>query len=97
MTDCKSLYDCLVKDGPQNSLSEKRLAVDIVGLQDVAATFDEENPRETFRWTLGRKQLAAAMTKRIPSYKLRQILERGWVSLVAEDGDDYVMRTDVGQ
>ena len=25
ITDCKSLYDCLVKDGPQNSLSENAL------------------------------------------------------------------------
>ena len=100
VTDCKSLYDCLVKDGPQNSLSEKRLAVDIVGLQDVAATFDEENPKETFRWIPGHKQLADAMAKRIPPYKLREILERGWVSLVAEDGNDYVMRSEnntVGQ
>ena len=36
--DGKSLDDCLVKDGPH----ETRLAVDIVGLKDVAVTFDEE-------------------------------------------------------
>ena len=94
VTDCKSLYDCLVKDGPQNSLSEKRLAVDIVGLQDVAAAFDEENPKETFRWIPGHKQLAECMTKRIPPYKLREILERGWVLLVAEDGNDSTMKSE---
>ena len=94
VTDCKSLYDCLVKDGPQNSLSEKRLAVDIVGLQDVAAAVDEDNPQETFRWIPAHKQLADCMTKRIPAYKLREILERGWVSLVAEDGNDFTMKSE---
>ena len=59
--------------------------------------FDEENPKETFRWIPGHKQLADAMTKKIPSYKLRQILERGWVSLVAEDGNDFVMKSDASQ
>ena len=71
--------------------------MDIVGLQDVAATFDEENPKGTFWWIPGHKQLADAMTKKIPSYKLRQILEWGWVSLVAEDGNDFVMKSDAGQ
>ena len=41
--------------------------------------------------------MADAMTKKIPSYKLRQILERGWVSLVAEDGNDFVMKSDASQ
>ena len=92
VTDCKSLYDCLVRDGPQNSLSEKRLAVDIVGLQDVAAAFDEENPKETIRWNPYHKQLADCMTRRTLPYKLREILERGSVSLVADDGNDFTMK-----
>ena len=83
ITDCKSLYDCLVKDGPQNSLSEKRLAVDMAGLQDVAAEFDEENPSETFKWIPGDKQLADGMTKKMPTYKLRELLCRDTLSVVA--------------
>ena len=60
----------------------------------VAAAFDEENPNETFRWIPGHKQLADCMTKRIPPYKLREILERGWVSLVADDGNDFTMKAE---
>ena len=82
ITDCKSLHDCLVKDGPQNSLSEKRLAVDIAGLQDVAAEFDEENPSATFKWIPGVNQLADGMTKKMQTYKLRDLLSRASLSIV---------------
>lgn len=80
-TDCKSLYDTLIKDGPRNSLSEKRRAVDIVGLQDIAGLFDEENPASTFRWIPGNTQCADGMTKTMATYKLREILQRCRFSL----------------
>ena len=76
VTDCKSWFDCLTNGGPENSRSEKRLTVDIVGLQDVATMFDEENPRRTFSWVPSAPQFVDGMTKTMPTYKLRELLRQ---------------------
>ena len=83
VTDCRSLYDLLVKDGPVSTTQEKRLAIDIGGLKETAAEFDEEQEKlsEIFRWIATDMQWADHLTKVKPAYMLRQILDKGFLAL----------------
>ena len=83
VTDCRSLYDLLVKDGPVSTTQEKRLAIDIGGLKETAAEFDEEQEElsEIFRWIATDMQWADHLTKVKPAYMLRQILDEGFLAL----------------
>ena len=83
VTDCRSLYDLLVKDGPVSTTQEKRLAIDIGGLKETAAEFDEEQEKlsEIFRWIATDMQWADHLTKVKPAYMLRQILDEGFLAL----------------
>jgi hypothetical protein len=51
VTDCRSLYDLLVKDGQPSTTPEKRLTIDINGLKEAAMEFDPEGEKlkEVFR------------------------------------------------
>lgn len=83
VTDCRSLYDLFVKDGPVSTTQEKRLAIDIGGLKETAAEFDEEQEKlsEIFRWIATDMQWADHLTKVKPAYMLRQILDKGFLAL----------------
>ena len=86
-TDCRSLYDLLVKDGPMATTQEKRLAIDLGGLRETAAEFDEQLERltEIYRWVDTASQHADHLTKPKPSHLLRSILDHGRVALQAID------------
>lgn len=83
VTDCRSLYDLLVKDGAPSTTQEKRLTIDISGLKEIATEFDPEGEqlKEVFRWVATESQVADHLTKVKPSHLLRAILEYGWLKL----------------
>ena len=87
VTDCRSLYDILIKDGPLASTQEKRLAIDIGGLKETANEFDPEGEKlsSVFRWIDTFHQLADHLTKVKPAHLLRDVLTRGLVALRAVD------------
>ena len=84
VTDCRSLYDLLVKDGQPSTTQEKRLTIDINGLKEAATEFDPEGEKlkETFRWVATESQVADHLTKVKPAHQLRDLLDRGWLKLV---------------
>ena len=84
ITDCRSLFDLLTKEGTPSTTLERRLAIDIAALNQVGEEFDEEDPRRTFVWVPTDHQVADHLTKRKPWQQLRDILNRGWVKLVGE-------------
>ena len=83
VTDCRSLYDLLVKDGAPSTTQEKRLTIDISGLKEIATEFDPEGEqlKEVFRWVATESQVADHLTKVKPSHLRRAILEYGWLKL----------------
>ena len=91
VTDCRSLYDLLVKDGPVSSTQEKRLAIDIGGLKEAAAEFDEDQERlnEIFRWIATDAQWADHLTKLKPAFMLREILSKGRLALKVDSTEDH--------
>ena len=84
VTDCRSLYDLLVKDGQPSTTLEKRLTIDINGLKEAAMEFDPEGEKlkEVFRWVATESQVADHLTKVKPAHLLRDLLDRGWLKLV---------------
>ena len=86
VTDCRSLYDLLVKDGPLSATQEKRLAIDLVGLKEAASEFDpeQEKLKEVFHWVATDHQLADHLTKAKPPHLLRTILDEGHLALQVE-------------
>ena len=91
VTDCRSLYDLLVKDGPVSSTQEKRLAIDIGGLKETAGEFDEDQERlnEIFRWIATEAQWADHLTKVKPAFMLRDILSKGRLALRVDSTEDH--------
>ena len=89
VTDCRSLYDLLVKDGPLSSTQEKRLAIDIGGLKESAGEFDPEQERlaEVFHWVATESQVADHLTKMKPPELLRSVLDQGFLALKVESPD----------
>ena len=81
VTDCRSLYDLLTKEGIPSVTQGRRLAIDIAALTGVAEEFDAEEPKDTFIWCPTDHQLADHLTKAKPKHELREILERGCVCL----------------
>lgn len=84
VTDCRSLYGLLVKDGQPSTTQEKRLTIDINGLKEAATEFDPEGEKlkETFRWVATESQVADHLTKVKPAHQLRELLDAGWMKLV---------------
>ena len=66
MTDCRSLYDALTKDGAPSLPSEKRLAIDLASLADTADDY-EWPVKELYRWLPTNLQLADYLTKHKPN------------------------------
>ena len=80
ITDCRSLYDLLVKEGAPPATLERRLAIDIAALVALAEAYDAENPKETYFWVPTEHQMADHLTKIRPSHELREILSLNWFS-----------------
>ena len=94
VTDCRSLFDLLVKDGPPATTQEKRLVIDINGLKEAALEYDAEGEklRETFKWVATESQVADHLTKVKPARMLRDLLSAGRLTLVkieSSDGDSH--------
>ncbi|CAK9000465.1 unnamed protein product [Durusdinium trenchii] len=69
VTDCRSLFDLLVKDGPPATTQEKRLVIDINGPKEAALEFDPagEHLKDTFRWVaFPRRRMASHPEDRKP-------------------------------
>ena len=83
VTDCRSLFDLLVKDGPPATTQEKRLVIDINGPKEAALEFDPagEHLKDTFRWVATESQVADHLTKVKPSRLLRHFLDAGWLRI----------------
>ena len=86
-TDCRSLFDLLIKDGPLSSTQEKRLTLDIGALREVAEELEPtgEMMKEIYRWVPTNVQRADHLTKLKPAAELREILDRNWISMVADE------------
>ena len=86
-TDCRSLFDLLIKDGPLSSAQEKRLTLDIGALREVAEELEPtgEMMKEIYRWVPTNVQRADHLTKLKPAAELREILDRNWISMVADE------------
>ena len=82
VTDCRSLYDLLAKEGTPSTTLERRLSIDIAALNQTSDEFDSEDPKKTFIWVPTTVQVADHLTKKMAYQKLRDILSRGWLSLV---------------
>ena len=85
ITDCRSLYDILTKDGQPGTATEKRLIIDIQAIKENAEEFDAEMEKlkDIFRWIPTTKQLGDHLTKAKPPWMLRSELDRNWLNLVA--------------
>ncbi|CAE7177640.1 unnamed protein product [Symbiodinium microadriaticum] len=86
VTDCRSLYDLLTKDGPVASTQEKRLTIDVEAIKQSAEEFDPkaEDLRSTFKWVDTLHQLADHLTKIKPAYQLRELLGKSHLALQAK-------------
>ena len=86
-THCRSLFDLLIKDGPLSSTQEKRLTLDIGALREVAEELEPtgEMMKEIYRWVPTNVQRADHLTKLKPAAELREILDRNWISMVADE------------
>ena len=89
-TDGRSLYDLLVKDGSLSTTQETRLAIDLGGLRETAAEFDEqcEQLAETYKWFDTKSQLADHLTKPKPPMLLRELLDKGKITLQTIESTD---------
>ena len=81
ITDCRSLYDLLTKEGTPSTTLERRLSIDIAALAQIGEGFDFEEPKKTFLWCPTTVQIADHLTKIKPAFLLRDILNRGWICL----------------
>ena len=83
VTDCRSLYDLVTKDGPLNATQEKRLTLDIGAIRESAEELDREseNLKSIFRWADTHSQLADHLTKVKPSWQLRETLTKNHIAL----------------
>ena len=82
VTDCKSLYDTIHREGLAKAPSEKRLIVDLASLRQV---FEAETPAcgpvearaAPLRWVPTNRMLADCLTKVMNGEALRQVLQSG--------------------
>ena len=89
VTDCRSLYDLLTKDGPVAATQEKRLTIDLGAIKQSASEFDpvQEALKDTFKWVDTSTQLADHLTKTKPPSILREALDKNWLSLQSVRAD----------
>ena len=76
ITDCKSLYDHLVRLSPPSGLEERRVAIDICSIR--------ESPDSRYvRWTPTQEMLADCLTKPIAPNLIEEKLRTGFLRLVS--------------
>eukprot|EP00971_Amphidinium_carterae_P228328 4528886-Amphidinium_carterae.1 len=75
LTDCRSLYDTLIKDGAPTLPQGKRLAIDLAALSDLLEEHGW-NVKGMYRKVPTDSQLADHFTKVKPPEQLRKILDR---------------------
>ena len=83
VTDCKSLFDLLTKEGTPSSTQEKRIAIDIAAMREIADELEHEDPKKTFMWVPTDHQRADHLAKLKPPHQLRDILDSNWLSLTS--------------
>ena len=97
VTDCRSLYDHIHREGIPRAPSEKRLAIDLAGLRQALMKEAEyqwrrengehfhptpERPvRPPLHWLPTHEQLADLLTKRLKADEWWSRIENGWLSL----------------
>ena len=84
-TDCRSLYDLVVKDGPLSSNQEKRLTLDIGALSKAAEELEpsSENMKEVYKWAPTDIQMADHLTKVKPHHELHDLLNKNHLARIA--------------
>ena len=75
ITDCKSLYDHLIRLSPPSNVEEKRVAIDICAIKEGI------EPRFV-RWVPTHVQLADHFTKVIAPAELCALIASGWLRVV---------------
>ena len=88
MTDCRSVFDTVHREGALKLPSERRLALDVAALREmVNAKAPETNKRSLFglpfRWVPTAQLLADSLTKLMSGDKLRQTIMDGHVTLAS--------------
>jgi hypothetical protein len=88
VTDCKSLYDTVHKDGATKAPAEKRLILDLAALREMYKK--EQQSAEPLlagtmplRWIPTAYMLADPLTKVMESEAMRQSMTTGWVRIGA--------------
>eukprot|EP00438_Fugacium_kawagutii_P025852 Skav231407 [mRNA] locus=scaffold4039:44689:52020:- [translate_table: standard] len=97
VTDCRSLYDHIHKEGVPRAPSEKRLAIDIAGIRqalnreaehqwrqlhgDAARPTPEKPLKPPIHWLPTSDQLADVLTKRLKCDEWWGRMRHGWLSL----------------
>ena len=97
VTDCRSLYDHIHREGVPRAPTEKRLAIDLAGLRQAlmieaehlwrhlygeASRPTPERPlRPPIHWLPTQEQLADVLTKRLKAGDWWAKISRGWMSL----------------
>ena len=90
MTDCKSLYDALHKEGGLRVPSEKRLIIDLAAIKQILETFEDaqdicQSMTAPMRWVPTELQLADEMTKICTTQLVRAVMESGMLQLPLVD------------
>ena len=96
ITDCRSLYDHVHREGVPRAPSEKRLAIDLAGLRQglmveghhqwkkktLVGEPSPQNPvKPPLHWLPTQHQLADVLTKKMRPDEWWKVLESGWLSL----------------
>ena len=100
VTDCRSLYDLLTKEGTPSTTMEKRLAIDIAAICEIADEYDQEDPKETFKWCPTDYQLADYLTKVKGNgpEKLREVLDKGIIRVPQQKQSvELLTKTKIGE
>ena len=84
VTDCKSLYDHLSKQGSAPA-DDRRLQLDIQILRDMI-----ENTNMTIRWVATQQMIADGLTKNIPNRYLSSVIRSGVLHLVKHPDIEWV-------
>ena len=90
VTDCKSLFDNLQKDGSPKTPSEKRLSLDLAAVKDMLKEFEDQGDtcrayKLPIRWIPTELMLADGLTKIMKGEKLRQTINEGYLELPLVD------------
>ena len=86
VTDCKSVFDCVHRDGVLKLPSEKRLGLEVASLREmVTEEAGDIDPTKLhalpFRWVPTEFQLADCLTKGMDGSALRHVITTGQFSL----------------